>query len=148
MLQFEELKLRLVAHEEELSNLAEALGLEKMKKEIANLEEQAAQDGFWDDIQNSQKVLQRTSGLKNKVAAYEKLKADFEDALVMIELADEEGDESLVDECTESVENFEKEVQKTYPNLKLCHRLDTNTSGLLVLAEGVAFEEMLKAFKT
>ena len=44
-------------------------------------------------------------------------------------------------------ENFEKEVQKTYPNLKLCHRLDTNTSGLIVLAEGVALDEMLKAFK-
>ena len=70
MLQYEELKLRLNAHSDELENLADALGLEKMKKEIANLEEQAAQDGFWDDIQNSQKVLQRTSGLKNKVASY------------------------------------------------------------------------------
>ena len=39
MLQFEELKLRLIAHEEELSNLADALGLEKMKNEIAVLEE-------------------------------------------------------------------------------------------------------------
>ena len=108
MLQFEELKLRLIAHEEELANLAEALGLEKMKTEIANLEEQQAQEGFWDDIQNSQKVLQRTSVLKNKVSAYERLKADYDDALVMIELADEEEDESLVDECTQGVEKFEK----------------------------------------
>ena len=108
MLQFEELKLRLIAHEEELSNLAEALGLEKMKKEIATLEEQQAQEGFWDDIQNSQKVLQRTSVLKNKVSAYEKLKSDYEDALVMIELADEEEDESLVEECTQGVDKFEK----------------------------------------
>ena len=110
MLQFEELKLRLIAHEEELSNLAEALGLEKMKSEIANLEEQQAVEGFWDDIQNSQKVLQRTSVLKNKVSAYERLKADYEDALVMIELADEEEDESLVDECTQGVDKFEKDL--------------------------------------
>ena len=34
MLQFEELKLQLISHEEELSNLADALGLEKMKSEI------------------------------------------------------------------------------------------------------------------
>ena len=110
MLQFEELKLRLIAHEEELANLAEALGLEKMKTESANLEEQQAQEGFWDDIQNSQKVLQRTSVLKNKVSAYERLKADYDDALVMIELADEEEDESLVDECTQGVEKFEKDL--------------------------------------
>ena len=57
MLQYEELKLRLSGHEDELKNLAEALGLEKMKAEIASLEQQAAEDGFWDDIQNSQKVL-------------------------------------------------------------------------------------------
>ena len=50
MLQFEELKLQLISHEEELANLAEALGLEKMKNEIAVLEEQQAQEGFWDDI--------------------------------------------------------------------------------------------------
>lgn len=108
MLQYEELKLQLTARGGELENLAEALGLGKMKEEIAALEEQAAQDGFWDDLQNSQKVLQKTSALKNKVAAYEKLKGDYEDALVMIELADEEEDESLIDECTESVTNFEK----------------------------------------
>ena len=108
MLQYEELKLRLSGHEDELKNLAEALGLEKMKAEIASLEQQAAEDGFWDDIQNSQKVLQRTSSLKNKVASYEKLKSDYEDALVMIELADEEEDESLLAECTESVEAFER----------------------------------------
>ena len=70
-------------------------------KKLAELEEESAKDGFWDDIQNSQKVLQRTSVLKNKVSAYERLKADYEDALVMIELADEEEDESLVEECTQ-----------------------------------------------
>ena len=110
MLQFEELKLQLIAHEEELSNLADALGLDKMKKEIEVLEEQQAQEGFWDDIQNSQKILQRTSVLKNKVEGYEKLKSDYEDALVMIELADEEEDESLVDECKQGVEKFEKDL--------------------------------------
>ena len=108
MLQYEELKLRLSGHSGELKNLAEALGLEKMKAEIADLEQQAAAEGFWDDLQNSQKVLQRTSALKNRVAAYEKLSSDYDDAMVMIELADEEEDESLFDECLESVEAFEK----------------------------------------
>ena len=59
------------------------------------------------DIQGSQVVLKRQSSLKNKVAAYEKLKQDFDDALVMIELADEEEDESLFPECDENVTNFE-----------------------------------------
>ena len=95
MLQFEELRGQLTAHKNALDELAEALGLEKMKEEIAALEAEAAKEGFWDDLKASQAVLKRTSTLKNKVAAYEKLRGDYDDALVMIELADEEGDESL-----------------------------------------------------
>ena len=52
MLQFEELRLQLLGHEKALKDLSEALGLQKMKEEIAALEGQAAQEGFWDDLQN------------------------------------------------------------------------------------------------
>ncbi len=112
MIQFEQLRLELLEHQDELDSLYEAIGVEKINEEIAKLEEQQTQDGFWDDIENSQKVLQRTSGLKNKVNAYTKLKGDFEDALVMIELADEAEDLELLDECTESVKAVEKELEK------------------------------------
>lgn len=107
MLQFEELRLRLLGHEKALKDLSEALGLEKMKTEVAALEAQAAEEGFWDDLKNSQAVLKRTSALKAKVSAYEKLCADYDDALVMIELANEEEDLELLPECEENVVNFE-----------------------------------------
>lgn len=111
MLQFEELRLKLLTHEDALNDLADALGLEAMKKEIAELEAKTAENGFWDDIKNSQTVLKRQSSLKNKVASYEKLRQDYDDALVMIELANEEEDESLFDECNESVEKFENDLE-------------------------------------
>lgn len=38
MLQYEELRLRLINHEKTLDDLSEALGLDKMKEEIAQLE--------------------------------------------------------------------------------------------------------------
>lgn len=107
MLQFEELRLRLLGHEKALQDLSEALGLEKMKTEITALEAQAAEEGFWDDLKNSQTVLKRTSALKAKVSAYEKLCGDYDDALVMIELANEEEDLELFPECEENVVNFE-----------------------------------------
>ena len=81
MLQYEELRGQLLSHKNALDELAEALGLEKMKAEIADLEAQAAEDGFWDDLQKSQAVLKRTSTLKSKVSAYEKLRGDYDDAL-------------------------------------------------------------------
>ena len=112
MIQFEQLRLQLLEHENELGSLYEAVGVEKINEEISKLELQQTEDGFWDDIENSQKVLQRTSALKNKVNAYQKLKGDFEDALVMIELADEAEDLDLYDECAESVAAVEKELEK------------------------------------
>lgn len=111
MLQFEELRLRLLGHEAALKDLADALGLEKMKKEIAELDAKTAENGFWDDVKGSQVVLKRQSALKNKVNAYEKLKQDYDDALVMIELANEEEDESLVEECEESVQKIENDLE-------------------------------------
>ena len=68
MLQFEELRLELNDNKQKLSELREALGLDALKEEIAKLEEQTAAEEFWGDIENSQKVLQRISQLKNKVA--------------------------------------------------------------------------------
>ena len=56
MLQFEELRLELLSYEDKLKDLAEALGLQKMKDEVAELEAESAKDGFWDDIQRSQKI--------------------------------------------------------------------------------------------
>ena len=92
MVQFEELRLRLLESEKPLTELASALGLEEMAKEIAVLEEKTTAEDFWGDLANSQKVLQRIAALKNKTKAYEDLKTAYEDALVMIELSDEEGD--------------------------------------------------------
>jgi len=105
MLQFEELKFALLEHKPKLEHLREALALDSARIEIQTLEEQSAQSGFWDDMNNSKTVLQRISRLKAKIADYESLGAAFDDALVMLELADEEEDESLLDECVQSNES-------------------------------------------
>ena len=112
MIQFEELRLRLLESEKPLEELAAALGLKEMSEEVKTLEAQTADENFWGDLGNSQKVLQRISRLKNKIKAYDDLKSAFDDALVMIELSDEEGDLDLLDDCRESVENVEKELEK------------------------------------
>jgi len=106
MIQFEELRLALLDKEEKLGQLKVALGLDKAAEEIAELEVQMSENSFWDDNENSQKVLQRKSRLENKIKSYADLKSAFEDALVMIELADEAEDLELLEDCTNDVNNF------------------------------------------
>ena len=63
-------------------------------------------------MENSQKVLQRTKQLKDKVEAYENLKNKWEDTLVLIDLANEENDESLLPEVTQAATEIEEEIDK------------------------------------
>ena len=111
MLQYEELRLTLENLRPELHDLADALGLEKMANEVAELELKASQPGFWDNAEESQKVLQRSGALKGKIEAYHKLQAAFDDTLALIELADEEGDLSLLEEARQGVESVRKEME-------------------------------------
>ncbi|MCI9414361.1 MAG: peptide chain release factor 2 [Clostridiales bacterium] len=111
MLQFEELRLRLEGLKPDIDDLAAALGVDRMKKETQELDEKAAAEGFWDDMENAQKILQRASALKAKLADYDTLVGQYHDALTMIELADEEGDESLLDECTADVNRVQTSME-------------------------------------
>ena len=108
MVQFEELLLKLQALKPEIDDLSDALGM----KEIQQLELKATEPGFWDDVEKSQKVLQRTGSLKGKVEAYEGLVAKYEDTHTLIELANEEEDESLLEEAENEVEAVKENLEK------------------------------------
>lgn len=104
MLQFEEQRLRLEGLWQDIEKLADAIGLAGMKKEREELDMRAAENGFWDDMEKAQKVTQRAANLKDAIERYEKLTENYHDTLTLIELADEEGDLSLLDECTAGVD--------------------------------------------
>jgi peptide chain release factor 2 len=92
------------------ANLSKKWGLHfdvaSLKLEIEELENKAAEPGFWDDIENSQKVLQRTKVLKAKVETYEKLVSDLEDLKVLNELGIEEQDDSVIPEVRQELERL------------------------------------------
>ncbi len=112
MLQFEELRLKLKDMKKPIDDLADALGMPAMTKEIEALEQESAQPGFWDDLEKSQKVSQRTSLLKTRVGEYEKLLSSYDDAMALIDLGDEAEDESMIEECAEEVDSVAKEYDR------------------------------------
>lgn len=128
MLEFEELKFKLVANENELKDLEEALGLDELKTEVDFLEQESAKDGFWDDVENSQKVLQQIRRNKNKIESFESLKNQYDDTLTLIELADEEEDLSCVAEIEESILKIETELQNQRLSTLLSGEYDSNNA--------------------
>lgn len=111
MLQLEELKLALADLGSPLKDLAEAIGLSKIKEEISELEAESAEPDFWDDMEKSHKTLQKISFLKNKKQKYLKLKSLYDDVKVLISLAEEEQDESLLEEIESSLKIVQTELE-------------------------------------
>ena len=112
MLEYEQYRLELSGLEKPIGDLEAALDIAGKKEKIAELEEQAQAQNFWDDMENSQKVLQKTKQLKDRVAAYEGLKTAWEDALVLVDLANEENDETMLPEIKKTVEEITAAVDK------------------------------------
>ena len=112
MVQYEELRLALLEQEKPLKELYESLGIEAVKEEIEKLEEQTASEGFWNDVAAANAVNTKLAGLKNRLKRYDDLKADYEDTLTLIEMCNEEEDDSMVEECKEGVERVKATVDQ------------------------------------
>ena len=142
MLEFEQLKLRLIANEDELRDLKDALGYERLVREIEELEAKASAPGFWDDLENSQKVLQKTGKLKNTVETYDRLCTNYDDTLVLIEMGDEEGDLSLVEEITSAIDGIEASLASLRLQTLLTGEYDKNNAILTFHAGAGGTEAM------
>ena len=81
----------------------EALHIEPMKEQIAELTEEMNQPEFWNDPDRSSRINQKLGSLKNRLAHYEKLLSTADDIETMMELAEEENDDAMVDEVGEEL---------------------------------------------
>ena len=142
MLEFEQLKLRLEGNEAELRDLKDALGYDRLKNEIEELEAKTSAPGFWDDTENSQKILQKTGKLKNTAETYEKLCSTYDDLSVLIDMGNEEEDLSLVDEITESLNEFENGLAALRLQTLLTGEYDNNNAILTFHAGAGGTEAM------
>ena len=128
MVQFEELLLELQALKPDIDDLSDALGLNAIRSEIEQLELKATEPGFWDDVEKSQQVLQKTGALKGKVEAYENLVTKYDDTHALIELANEEEDLSLLDEAQSEYEAVKAELEKQRLQTLLTGEYDKNNA--------------------
>lgn len=79
-------------------------------------------------MENSQKILQKTKQLKDKVENYEKLKNSWEDTLVLIDLANEENDESMLPDVKKACADITAELEKMTLETLLSGNYDKNNA--------------------
>ena len=126
MLEFEEYKVKLNNIRPTLDGLGAALKLEDAKREIAELEAESAKDGFWNDLDRSQKVQKRMKQLQQKCEKYEKLCSTWDDLMVICEMALEENDDSMLAELESDYAKLEGDLEAMRLSTLLSGEYDAN----------------------
>jgi peptide chain release factor 2 len=79
---------------------------------IANYEEKMTAPDFWDDNDKAQGIIAELNAVKSVVEQYERLQTEQEDMQTMLELAEEEGDESLEEDIASGVRELVRKVSE------------------------------------
>lgn len=134
MLQIEELKQELLAQQPKIEYLKEALGYQKLLEQKKQLDEQAAQPDFWNDVENTKKVLKEQKTVNEKVGSYENLVRMYEDAQTMLELAaeeefdSEEEQESFLQDIRTSLKEIAQRIEEEKLSALLSGEFDQNNA--------------------
>ena len=83
---------------------------EELKTELAGLENQMSAADFWNDVDGANKVTQRVKSIKSKLERLDKLNGNREDIQTLIEMAEEEDDESIIEEIKTELDELDKKV--------------------------------------
>lgn len=85
---------------------------------------------FWDDNENAQKIIQQTNYLKERKSSVEKLKDDYEDLLVSVELAADDMD--MFKESMILSKKLKKELEQVTLGILLSGEYDRNNAVLTI----------------
>ena len=91
-----------------------------LKEKLTSIEEEMNKPGFWDDPESAQKYMKEKKSIEGKLGELDHLGSQLEDLEVLVEMAEEEPDESLTEEAAGSC----KEISDALEALKLRTLLD------------------------
>ena len=128
VIEYDEYKQKLQALEPTLGELEKALGIPKAREELAELQKETEQEGFWNDLERSQQVSRQVKRLENKIKKHDKLVSEWEDTLTLCEMAQEEDDPSQLEEVVSGYETLEKEISERRLAALLSGEYDANNA--------------------
>jgi hypothetical protein len=74
----EEARYTLTLHRDTIKELGDSLRIEELRENVKKLEEQTQEQNFWNDQENSSKVLQTIKQTKDKIEDFEALSVRLE----------------------------------------------------------------------
>jgi len=140
MLVLDEYKTHLGELNETLALAHKQMNTDALKKELETLEAQMGETDFWNDVENANKVSSRVKAIKDKLERLSKLDGQSEDIATLIEMAEEEDDESLLEELKNELKSFDDKMTALRLEMLLKGPYD-NSNAILSLHAGAGGTE-------
>ncbi|MBE6036099.1 MAG: peptide chain release factor 2 [Clostridiales bacterium] len=128
MIELDQIKYELSDVEQDLKELGASLKPETLEARVSEINGIMEQDGFWDDHETAHKLMKEKKELENKLDEYRSLQQDFEDIGVLIEMAEEEEDASMVEEIRENYAAYQKKAEAIRIKTLLDGEYDNNNA--------------------
>ncbi|MDD4601531.1 MAG: peptide chain release factor 2 [Negativicutes bacterium] len=136
----EDIKPEIVRLEQKLQEIRVSLDLAVKQEKIADLENQMAAPGFWDDPNEAQKISQEVTALKDSLEQYQRISTQYEDMTLLCQMGMDEDDESVYPEVKASLDEINREIEQLELSLMLSGEYDANPA-ILTLHAGAGGTE-------
>lgn len=95
-----------------VSKCMEAIDVALLKAQVKDMEQESAQDGFWDNAEKAQNKMAELNQVKAMVARVENWASTVDDAEVAIELSSESPDDAaeMLEDCLESLSRLRADL--------------------------------------
>ena len=98
MIEMEIFKQDLTAVRAMVVECGESLHIDNLREQMVEYQEDMGSNGFWDDTERATKISAKANALENRIKHYESLISRADEIEIMMELAEEEDDESMADD--------------------------------------------------
>ena len=95
-----------------LKSIEAVLDVDRLRREVAVLEEQAAAPDLWNDVEAAQALTSKLSYLQGDLRRVEELRRRLDDAGLLHEMAAEENDEATAAEAERELVALRKEIDE------------------------------------
>ena len=102
--------------------------IEKSQNKLKQLEDITTENNFWNDMENSKKVLKEINILKNKLTNITKIKDDLKTTIDINDLLITEKDEKLEKELFEYINKIKKDIEDFEIKTLLSSKYDINNA--------------------
>ena len=106
----------------------------KLKEQKEKLHKKMQSQGFWDDPDKARNISTKANSIDNIIKKYEAIKNEIEDIEILVEMSEEEEDNSQIKELTNMIKKLDKKLEEFRLEILLNEEYDSNNCILSIHA--------------